>query len=91
MPPSLARSGTRKSRLPSGMELSCSIPILSSLPKSELIPLWQGEQEEEAEARSEELCPWSALCEFLSPHITSWELQPVPDEDGVPGPGLCVV
>lgn len=83
MPPSLARTGTGER-----WELPCSIPILSLLLQSELIPV-QGEEEEEAEARGEGLCPWS---EFLSPHIRSfWELWPIPGEDGVPGPGLCMV
>lgn len=64
---------------------SLSCPCFSSQSSS----LWQGEEEEEAEARGEGLCPWS---EFLSPHIRSfWELRPVPGEDGVPGPGLCMV
>lgn len=78
-----------RGRLPNGKELPCSITILLLLLRSEL---WQGEQEEEAEARGGELCPYSAPREFPSSHIIScWELRPVPDEDGVPGPGLCVV
>lgn len=67
---------------------SLSCPCFSSQSSS----LRQGEQEEEAEARDEELCPCSASREFPSPQIMScWELQPIPDEDGVPGPGLCMV